>query len=120
MVENSLKESVISMRTRTTRLEHEGDYWTPDEIDQLKTHFREGMGISEIAVTLQRTEPAIIQQIEKLDLYNRKASPRRVRTVHEKAAENRTICDCCLCANCTVDPELCPRRKDFYAKEEEE
>lgn len=33
-----------------------------------------------IAVALHRSEPAIMQEIEKLDLYDRKANPRRQRT----------------------------------------
>ena len=37
--------------------------------------FLEGVGITEMAVILQRSETAIIQQIEKMNLYDRKLYP---------------------------------------------
>lgn len=44
-----------------------------------------------IAVALHRSEPAIMQEIEKLDLYDRKANPRRQRTARQAG---------CLCGRC--------------------
>lgn len=68
-------QSVKNMRTRTVRLDREGDYWTEDEKNQLIKMFQQGEGITAMALQFQRTEPAIMQQIEKFDLYNRKSSP---------------------------------------------
>lgn len=64
MLENNT-EMIKSLRNRTVRLEHEGDYWTAEENERLKSMFSDNLGISEIALTLQRTEPAVMQQIEK-------------------------------------------------------
>jgi len=90
MLENNI-EMIKSLRNRTTRLEREGDYWTSDENEQLKMMFYNYRGISEMALTLQRTEPAVLQQIEKLDLYGRKANPKR----HKKPKKMKCPCDTC-------------------------
>jgi len=80
-------------------MEHEGNYWDEAENKRLIYLFNAGIGIEEIAVLLQRTEPAVIQQIEKLDLYHRKENPiRRRRT--EKAPK-------CLCSRCQMNRTQC-------------
>ena len=61
-----------------------------------------GVGITEIALELGRTEPAVYQQIEKMDLYGRKQNPQRQRN-GKKPPE-------CLCDRCMADPALCPLR----------
>ena len=72
--------------------------------------FDSGVGITEIALELGRTEPAVYQQIEKLDLYGRKQNPQRQRN-GKKPPE-------CLCGRCGNDPALCPLRKQCTAKKE--
>ena len=110
LTDTDFTETVRNMRRRTTRLEREGDYWSPQEVDQLKTAFNEGVGITEMAIRLQRTEPAVIQQIEKLDLYQRKDNPRRRR----KTCMNRRV----SCSACPVDPCSCPNcQRDRGCKE---
>ena len=99
--EHDYQEAVKSMRGRTSRLEREGDYWTADEKTHLQTMFEAGIGLTEMAILLQRTEPAVIQQVGKMDLYRREACPRRRRSV-PKAPR-------CLCTACGLDPGFCPR-----------
>lgn len=67
--EEAFQESVRSMRNQTLRADRAGDYWTDDEKNRLRILFDSGVGITEIALELGRTEPAVYQQIEKLDLY---------------------------------------------------
>jgi hypothetical protein len=62
-----------------------------------------------IAVALHRSEPAIMQEIEKLDLYDRKANPRRQRTARQAG---------CLCGRCGNDPALCSFRGQCSAAKE--
>jgi hypothetical protein len=62
-----------------------------------------------IAVALHRSEPAIMQEIEKLDLYDRKANPRRQRTARQAG---------CLCDRCGNDPALCSFRGQCSAAKE--
>ena len=92
--EEAFQESVRSMRHQTLRADRAGDYWTDDEI----------------ALELGRTEPAVYQEIEKLDLYGRKQNPQRQRN-GKKPPE-------CLCGRCGNDPALCPLRKQCTAKKE--
>lgn len=99
--ENPKEETVIAMRNREIRLNREGEYWTDEEKEQLRTMFEAGFGITKIAYVLCRTEPAVYQQIESMDLYNRKAKPQRRRS----AAKPRG----CLCENCLCDSSFCPR-----------
>lgn len=105
-------EGVISMRQRTVRLDREGDYWTEAEKEKLVQRFREGEGLTAMALEFQRSEPAIIQMVEKLDLYNRRSQPQR-----RKSAPKPPVC---LCANCRVDPACCPNCKLYMAEPEVE
>lgn len=100
MNENSFAESIRNLRRRGSRMEREGDYWDQDEKKRLEDMFDDGVGISEIAIRLQRTEPAVIQQIEKLDLYRRKDHPKR-RRMASKACS-------CLCPSCMEERARCP------------
>lgn len=101
MTEKTFTESIRNLRKRGSRMEREGDYWDQDEKERLEEMFEDGTGISEMAIRLQRTEPAVIQQIEKLDLYHRKDHPKRRRPFTK-------MCKC-LCSNCEADPGCCPR-----------
>lgn len=105
-------EGVINMRRRTVRLDREGDYRTDEEKQKLVQKFMEGEGITAIALELQRSEPAIYQMIEKLDLYNRKSQPQR-----RKSLPNPPVC---LCENCRADPACCPNCKHYMAEPEVE
>ena len=98
MYSDEYTNSVKNMRKRTVRLDREGDYWTSDEKDALRQKFDEGEGITAMALAFQRTESAIIQQIELMDLFERKKK-------NTTSKEPR-----CLCANCKVDPASCPYR----------
>lgn len=103
-------ETVKNMRKRTTRLEREGDYWTQEEREKLSILFDSGAGLTDIAIQLQRTEPAVFQQIEKLDLYQRKENPSRRR--------NDSLSSSCLCDRCRLDVTSCPRRVDCLKEQE--
>lgn len=103
MNDSEFTETVRNMRRRTTRMERAGGYWSPEEKQLLEHLFFAGVGITEIAVRLQRTEPAVIQQIEKQDLYQRSQFRQRRRS-------HREHCDC-LCGRCGLDPACCPYRQ---------
>ncbi|MDD6880242.1 MAG: hypothetical protein PUE18_01530 [Firmicutes bacterium] len=94
-------ETVKNMRNRTTRLDREGDYWTQEEREKLTRLFDSGAGLTDIAIQLQRTEPAVYQQAEKLDLYRRQANPVR----HKDSSRAND----CLCDRCRLDTASCPR-----------
>ena len=101
MHEYEIYEAVTSMRNRTVRMDREGDYWTEEEKEQLVKLFREGEGITAIAIRLQRTEPAIMQQIQKIDLYRRKEALVRRKSDPKPPA--------CLWHTCQLDSASCHR-----------
>ena len=94
------RQAIIDLRTHKKRPEREGDFWSSDERENLSQFFMDGFDISEIALQLERSETAIIQQIEKLDLYNRTLVPKR---------KKRSKDDSCHCGTCTADKKDCPR-----------
>ena len=108
MNDYGLEEAIKNMRNRGIRLGREGDIWSQNEKGRLEELFYEGVGISEMAIRLQRTEPAVIQQIEKMDLYQRKSYPKRRRSFAKSGS--------CLCQQCTADRSLCP----LYEEREQE
>ena len=107
MFRNGYEESVKNMRNRTVRLDRHGDYWTAEEKEELVRKFNEGEGITAMALEFQRTESAIIQQIEAMDLYGRKK--KKVTPKHPR----------CLCTNCLLDSALCPHRERCPKLQEE-
>lgn len=110
MTEHDFSTAVKNMRKRTTKMEREGDYWTEKDKELLVRLFEAGVGITEISLQLQRTEPAVQQQIEKLDLYQRKENPKRQRFHREPSGG--------LCERCSCDPALCPRYEDCKGSQE--
>ena len=106
--DKEFKESVRSMRKRTSRMEREGDFWAKEEREALKSMFDDSVGITEMAIRLQRTEPAVTQQLEKMDLYRRKENPKR-RKKQKNTSEHLE----CLCSDCRMDKKLCPFRNKY-------
>ena len=74
-MENYRKE-LRSLRTGKRPPQRSGEYWTGDEVQKLTTMFEEGIGISAIAVELDRTEVAIYQQLEKKGFLANQCKPR--------------------------------------------
>ena len=83
-------ERIKAMRQRTGQMDREGTYWTDEDKNILRTLFYENVGITEIALTLRRTEVAVMQQIQSLNLYE------KVRRQSAKKQEG------CLCKQCTL------------------
>ena len=95
------REMIRRHRNGTIRFDHEGEFWRDDEKRTVKMMFEEGYGISEIAFAVGRSEPAVMQQIEKMDLYQRTLNPKR----HKSPPKAPT----CLCDSCSLDLSACPR-----------
>ena len=102
MNQDEFREAVINMRRSPALLERRGEYWSNEDKEKVDNLFNQGVGITEIAMILQRSESAIMQQIEKQDLYDRKLYPTRQR--------NSPVLSKCLCEVCVADPALCPLR----------
>ena len=101
--EQNYTNTVKNMRKSAVRLERQGDYWSEEDKEKLSEMFNDDIGITEIAVILKRLETAIMQQIEKQDLYGRRLYPARQKSC---SAQSK-----CLCGTCMADPALCPLRR---------
>lgn len=108
--EKEFNQAVINMRTKTCKLEREGEYWTPEEREQLVEMFHEGIGMTKIAVILQRTEVAAMEQAKLLGLYPAFAPKKRSAKRHLR----------CLCPDCKKDPSFCPHCKAYPETQEAE
>ena len=99
--EDQFRQSVIIMRNKGDKMDREGEFWSEEERQYLQSLFDNGTGITAIALLLQRTEMAVIQQAMSMDLFTpprkkRKSGPRQPK---------------CLCCNCKLDPAFCPRNQ---------
>lgn len=90
----TLQEALIARRTGKDVPEHAGDYWSKEEIETIKNLYHDGVGISEMAITLGRTESAVFQQIDRLHLQPEPGYIRKRKRKKETAI--------CLCLECNV------------------
>ena len=101
------KELLKSIRNRQTYLENEGNYWSDDERKKLDDLYNDGVGISEIALELERTEQAVFVQIN-LNRGNRGDTVRKCSSAkHHK----------CLCTECEIGIDNCTYRANNTNKE---
>lgn len=75
--EISNNEKLRQLRSNSVRPEREGQYWSDEEKKKLEREFYDGMGYSEMALRHHRSETAITNMIESLDLHHRKENPKR-------------------------------------------
>lgn len=96
----SRAEQIRRMRDRTVPVERQQEYWTDAELQHLESMFYEGVGITDMALELHRSEMAIFNRIQ--------GYYRRVRAPRQSKAE----CQCRKCpyfaeGNCTCPDETC-------------
>ena len=89
----SHRKELIALRNGERPPQRSGEYWTEDEVRQLTIMFESGMGISEIAIQLDRSEISVYQQLEKRGLLSAHSKPRN------RSKKERTMADC-LCPFC--------------------
>ena len=99
--EEEFRMSVMLMRNKDEKMDREGEYWTDEERCYLQQLFDSGTGLTLIAMLLQRTELAVIQQAQLMDLFT---PPHKKRKYNPRQPK-------CLCCNCKLDPAFCPRRQ---------
>lgn len=98
--DSEFRQLIVNMRSKVDKLDREGEYWSEEERVYLQQMFDSGTGLTAIAVILQRTELAVIQQAMQMELFTPQTKRKyRPRTPH------------CLCHTCKLDPALCPRNQ---------
>ena len=105
------KEKAKAMRNGQMKMEREGCDWSIEDDIVLREMFGEGEDVLDIAFALARKEPAIQQRIDRLGLYRKQKRNRRKLFPADPPG--------CLCKNCTVDKEFCPRCIHYQGNKEE-
>ena len=93
-----MKNNIIAMRSGDFDLDNDGHYWSAAEKRLLIDCFNEGMGISEMALQMGRSEPAIVQQLMKERMFEHETQTRKSR------GSSRS----CKCPQCD-EYKTCPR-----------
>ena len=105
------KEKAKAMRNGQMKMEREGCDWSIEDDIVLREMFGDGEDVLDIALALARKEPAVQQRIDRLGLYRKQKRNRR-KLFHTDPPG-------CLCKNCTVDKEFCPRCIHYQGDKEE-
>ena len=112
MSELTKKDKAKAMRNGQMKMAKEGCVWTIEDDLLLRDMFEDGDDVLDMALMLERKEPAIQQRIDQLNLYSKQK-----RTPTKK--EIPTDPPGCLCKHCTVDRAFCPRCPHYKENEEE-
>ena len=112
MSELTRKEKAKAMRNGKMKMAKEGCVWTAEDDMILQSMFDDGEDNLDMALILERKEPAIQQRIDQLGLYH-KQKPTRTKK------EIPTDPPGCLCSVCTLDRSLCPRCEHYHGTKEE-
>lgn len=67
MIKEAFQEAIKSMRNNESRLERAGDYCSDENQERLRQMFDEGIGISKMALRLQRTVEGLPQRAHLAD-----------------------------------------------------
>lgn len=81
-------EQIIAIRQQLISNERHREYWSDEEKNQLRDMFENGIGITEMALMLQRSEMAIVNQLNALGLFRKCRAPKKVKKE-------------CLCSQCS-------------------
>ena len=112
MSSHELREQAVAMRTGKKKMAKEGCYWTVEDDSTLRDMFNEGSTTLEIAIALERKEPAIQQRIDQLELYHKQKRTRQKKDIPADPPG-------CLCQHCTLDKSMCPRCVHYEGNKEE-
>ena len=66
----AIKDKVLALRESIP--EKQSSAWTKDEKKQLAEMFYDGVGITEMAIFFERSEPAIINMLDDMKMYVKK------------------------------------------------
>ena len=112
MSELTKKDKAKAMRSGKMKMAKEGCVWTIEDDLLLRDMFEGGEDVLDMALMLERKEPAVQQRIDQLGLYLKQ---KRTRTKKEIPADPPG----CLCSVCTLDRSLCPRCEHYHGNKEE-
>ena len=91
------QRQLIALRTGEKPAERSGEYWSKEDSALLGQLYSEGVGISEIALRLGRSEMAVCQQLIKMNLFSAQGKPRNRK---KKGLMPECYCSICQVTNC--------------------
>ena len=112
MSELTKKDKAKAMRNGKMKMAKEGCVWTIEDDMILRNMFDDGEDTLDMALVLERKEPAVQQRIDQLELYSKQ---KRTRPKKEISAAPPG----CLCNDCKTDKSLCPRCIHYPGNKEE-
>ena len=83
----AIKDKVLALRESIP--EKQSSAWTKDEKRQLAEMFYDGVGITEMAIFFERSEPAIINMLDDMKMY--------VKKQRHRVASMSSACKCPEC-----------------------
>lgn len=107
------QNQLIVLRNGMKPAERSGEYWSKEDIQLLeRLYCQEGIGISDIALQLKRSEGAVCQQLTKMGLL----TPQGKHRTRKKEADDTTeYPEGCLCHLCQVKNRVNCRKECPYA-----
>ncbi len=105
MNSNINTETVVqALRAGILKPERYGEYWTEEDRERMNTLFDAGVGITAIALEMQRSESSVVQQL----IVEEKFANSRPSRVRNKAPHT---CKCAHCTPCCDEaPDYCPKK----------
>lgn len=94
---NSIQDELVALRTGQVSPKCSGEYWSDEDQKKLCDLFWNGCGISEMAISLHRTEFAIYQQLLRREMFKPQCRPRNRQ---KKSAAAECLCQYCSIINC--------------------
>lgn len=78
-------------------------YWSEEDKKKLVKMFNDAVGISQIAIRLERTEVAVMSQLVMMGLFTPQCQPRAKKLSARKKKCQCPECECNSCPNCGKD-----------------
>lgn len=90
---NTKREQIKALRENGLLAQRQKDFWKKEERQKLQNMFYEGEGISEMALTFNRSEVAILNQINSMQLYEKVRNPRQKKNECKCNQCHKTDCE---------------------------
>lgn len=95
----NLVEQLQSLRCGEHLPDNRNGYWTKEQDEALMKSFDNGVGVSEIAITLGRTELSVIGRLACMGKFAPQCRPRSPKPKDE-TNEHQCKCPSCACKDC--------------------
>lgn len=92
------REQILKLRCGHPEIDNRNGYWSDEDVKKLQKMFDEGIGISEIAVRMGRTEVSVSQRLLALGCFQPQTRSRKHKDPNEKKKTSKK--PKCRCEKC--------------------